>query len=270
VAVEIYIVDAFTFRPFSGNPAAVCFLPQDFDPVVMQKIAQEMNLSETAFVTSTDIPGSYHLRWFTPLAEVKLCGHATLASAHILWATERVARDIPITFQTLSGDLAAKSDESRVITLDFPAKHCYDYAPPMELLVALRVNPISVQRNDMDVLIELESEEDICKVSPDFNALGDIEDIRGVIVTSKANDNSNSYDFVSRFFAPAVGVNEDPVTGSAHCALAPYWSKRLGKTYMIGRQMSKRGGEVGVEWKGDRVELIGKAVTMMIGSFLKV
>lgn len=254
-----YVVDAFTDRPFSGNPAAVVpldrWLPEDW----LQQVAAEMNLSETAYL----VPNSdgYDLRWFTPEVEVDLCGHATLASARVLLEVGRVHPGESIRFKTRSGTLTAQilSDE---IELDFPVKPETPAAPPTGLCEALGVTPRYVGRSAFDYLIEVESETQLRELTPDFGRLRNV-DCRGIIVTTVASD--PRFDFVSRFFAPAVGVNEDPVTGSAHCCLASYWNRRLGRTAFQAFQASRRGGSLRVELRGDRVLLGGKAVLVARG-----
>jgi PhzF family phenazine biosynthesis protein len=254
---KIIQVDAFTNKPFSGNPAAVCILSREHKAEWMQNVAQEMNLSETAFLLKHE--DGYHLRWFTPSVEVDLCGHATLASAHVLWETENVKREEQARFHTRSGLLTAELTDGW-IQMNFPAEpETAAFAPP-DLEKALGVKSKYVGKNRFDYLVEVDSEEVIRGMSPDFTLLGKIE-MRGVIVTSLAN--SKDYDFVSRFFAPQVGVNEDPVTGSAHCCLGPYWASRLGKNEMIGYQASSRGGIVKVRPAGNRVFIGGQAVTIL-------
>ena len=273
---SLFIVDAFTSSAFSGNPAGVCLIASERSDSWRQAVAAELNLSETAFVSPTDVKNQFHLRWFTPKVEVALCGHATLAAAHVLWTTKFVAKNSPIIFTTeLSGNLQAswiptpRSRKTGSIRLDFPAQECHEWAPPMELLVALGVQPKAVYRNAADVLIELDDERDVLDVTPDFAALALVKNLRGVIITASADpDNGSEYDFVSRFLAPAVGIDEDPVTGSAHCALGPYWMLRLGKSNLIGRQLSKRGGLVQVEVAKNGVALTGSAVTVVEGSLL--
>lgn len=258
----ITIVDAFTDKPFSGNPAAVCVLETEPDRQWMQQVAREMNLSETAFV----LPRGDHwaLRWFTPSTEVDLCGHATLATAHVLWDTDRAPPDLALTFRTKSGELHAKREGSR-IWLDFPAlPAAWADAPPM-LLDGLGVRALAVARYTFDYLVELESEAAVRDLAPDIAMLARVP-ARGVVVTAVAT--TPGFDFVSRFFAPQSGVPEDPVTGSAHCALGPYWAERLGKTRLLAYQASARGGLVDVEVAGDRVLLGGKAVTVVRGELL--
>lgn len=250
----LHVIDAFTDVPFRGNPAAVCVVEEPQDEAWMQRVAREMNLSETAFVRP--IEGGYHLRWFTPEAEVKLCGHATLASAFALWTTGALAPGAEARFHTLSGWLSCRS-EGDWIVMDFPAKPVAAVEPPAGLCAALGCRALAVGSNGMDYLVEVADAAAVRVLEPNFTALAD-EPVRGAIVTSRGDE--PGIDFVSRFFAPAVGVNEDPVTGSAHCALGPYWSARLGKTDLIARQLSRRGGTLRVGVRGDRVRLCGQAV----------
>ena len=260
--IPLFQVDAFTDQPFAGNPAAVCLLPEERDDEWMQAVAAEMNLSETAFLLEQD--DGYRLRWFTPKIEVDLCGHATLASAHVLWAEGQVSLDQEIHFHTLSGLLKA-CRRGDLIELDFPSEPASQVDPPPGLLEALGVSAEYVGRNRFDYLVELDSEKELRDMQPDFAMLGKIE-VRGVIVTSRSA--SPEYDFVSRFFAPVAGIDEDPVTGSAHCCLGPYWQRQLGKDEMTAFQASARGGVVRVRVIGDRVKLGGQAVTVMKGSLL--
>jgi predicted PhzF superfamily epimerase YddE/YHI9 len=259
---SIVQVDAFTNTPFAGNPAAVCVLTEPRDDRWLQNVAGEMNLSETAFLLPQQ--DGYNLRWFTPAVEVKLCGHATLASAHVLWETGQLAPTREARFQTLSGLLTANRRDSW-IEMNFPATVEHEAAPPPGLLAALNVEATYVGKNQFDYLVEVSSEEIVRSMLPDLALLSTIA-ARGVMVTSRAS--SNGYDFVSRFFAPQVGVPEDPVTGSAHCCLAPYWASRLGKEEMQAFQASARGGVVRVRVAGDRVYLSGQAVTVMQGELL--
>ncbi|HKW41830.1 MAG TPA: PhzF family phenazine biosynthesis protein [Gemmatimonadales bacterium] len=264
MGLKIVQVDAFADRPFAGNPAAVCVLPTARDDAWMQNVAREMNLSETAFLHPEN--GDYRLRWFTPGVEVALCGHATLASAHVLWEDGVLPRDRQARFQTKSGLLTATA-RGDWIELDFPATPPTAAPAPEGLTAALGEGaaPRWVGRSRFDYLVELESEAAVRGLTPDLTALQCVE-ARGVIVTSRAT--TPGYDFVSRFFAPRSGVPEDPVTGSAHCALAPFWSERLGRTTMTGYQASARGGVVRVRVKGDRVVLGGQAVTVLRGELL--
>jgi len=255
----IYQVDAFTSQPFQGNPAGVCLLPDPADEKWMGNVALEMNLSETAFlVRQLD---SFNLRWFTPAAEVDLCGHATLASAHILWETGVLNASETARFYTRSGLLTAKLS-GEWIEMDFPSKPEQPAEPPPGLLEALGVRAQYVGRNQFDYIVELSNEAAVRSLQPDITRLKQVQ-ARGVIVTSRAE--SPGFDFVSRFFAPAVGVPEDPVTGSAHCCLVPYWSQRLGKQALTAFQASPRGGVLRCRLAGERVILAGRAVTVLKG-----
>ena len=269
--IRIVQVDAFTNRPFAGNPAAVCVLRQTAPDEWLSAVAREMNLSETAFLAPLD--RGYNLRWFTPAVEVDLCGHATLAAAHVLWEDGHLPEGVQAQFHTRSGLLLADR-RGGWIELDFPAQIAVPADPPPGLLPALGLDDPAkaraICRNRFDYLVELESEEAVREAAPDFTALRRVE-ARGIIVTAPASGGitaGEGFDFVSRFFAPAVGVDEDPVTGSAHCALAPYWADRLGKREMTGHQVSARGGVVRVRLNGDRVILGGQAVTVMTGELL--
>jgi PhzF family phenazine biosynthesis protein len=258
----IVVVDAFTDKPFAGNPAAVCLLPKPADDAWMQSVAREMNLSETAFLVREG--DAYRLRWFTPGAEVALCGHATLASAHWLWESGAAAAGEPLTFETRSGRLLAMQN-GLWIGLDFPAKPATDAGAPPALARALGATPVAFGVSQFDALAELASQEAVEQLKPDIGALAALP-YRGVIVTARAT--SAGFDFVSRFFAPNVGVPEDPVTGSAHCVLGPYWKDRLGKNDFLAYQASARGGVVKVGVRGDRVLLGGQAVTVWRGELL--
>ena len=253
--MKLFQIDAFTSDAFKGNPAAVCFMDGARDDQWMANVAAEMNLAETAFLTRRG--DDWDLRWFTPAVEVDLCGHATLASAHAIWS-ENISSDAVLRFHTRSGVLTAKHD-GEMIELDFPAKRDEPIAPPAGLFDALGVSDASyVGRNQFDYIVELPSEADVRALKPDHGVLRQLP-VRGVIVTSRGN---GEYDFISRFFAPGSGVDEDPVTGSSHCCLTPYWSERLGKTEMNAYQASPRGGAVRVRIDGDRVKLAGRAVTV--------
>ena len=257
----IYQVDSFTDAPFAGNPAGVCILPEPRDDHWMQNVAKEMNLSETAFLVKQDEGyGGYGLRWFTPAVEVDLCGHATLASAHILWETGELAADRQARFHTRSGLLTADKRAGGWIEMDFPAQPEERTDAPAGLSDALGVEPLYVGQSQFDLLVEVESEAAVRAMQPSIALLEKIP-ARGVIVTSRAA--SDGFDFVSRFFAPRVGVNEDPVTGSAHCCLSPFWSKRLGRNELVGYQASARGGVVRVRLDGERVHIGGQAVTVL-------
>lgn len=260
--MKIYHVDAFTDKPFTGNPAGVCVLPGPKEDAWMQNVAHEMNLSETAFLMKQE--DGFRLRWFTPAVEVELCGHATLASAHILWETNLLSQREPARFHTFSGLLTAMRHGDE-IELDFPATPDEPAEAPEGLTEILGAAPQNFRSSRYDHLVELESEELVKNLRPDFTRLKALP-VRGIMVTSRAS--TPGFDFVSRFFGPAVGVDEDPVTGSAHCCLGPYWSKRLGKTELVAYQASARGGVVGVTLAGDRVRLRGKAVTMMVAELL--
>lgn len=258
---RIVQVDAFTGTPFGGNPAAVCFLEQPRESAWMQRVAREMNLSETAFLEAR-APGEFGLRWFTPAVEVALCGHATLASAHSIWEEARAPRGTTLRFQTQSGILTAAARDGW-IEMDFPAKRQKAAGAPEGLEAALGVRPRYVGRNQFDYLVEVESDAVVRALKPDpaaVRALG----VRGVMVTSRAA--AGPYDFISRFFAPGSGIDEDPVTGSAHCCLGPFWAKRLGKPDLLAYQASPRGGVVRVGVRGDRVLLGGQAVTVLRGA----
>jgi PhzF family phenazine biosynthesis protein len=252
-------VDAFTERPFAGNAAAVCLLAEPAEPGWMQALAGDLNLAATAFVWPAT--GTYGLRWFSPTHELRLCGHGTLASAHVLYERGAAAADAPLAFDALAGRLTARRC-GQLIELDFPAQPSTAVDPPPALAAALGQTPVRVERAELDYLVELPSADAVRAIQPDFAALGTV-DARGVIVTACADD--HEVDFVSRFFAPSVGIDEDPVTGSAHCCLAPYWQRTLGKASMVGKQLSQRGGTVYVEVDGDRVRLAGAAVTVARG-----
>ena len=262
MGTRITQVDAFTDKPFAGNPAAVCVLPGAREERWMQDVAREMNLSETAFLVRQG--DDYNLRWFTPTVEVELCGHATLASAHVLWESKLLRPDEPARFHTKSGLLTAVR-RGDWIELDFPAKPVEPASPPEGLRRALSAEMKYVGRSQYDYLVELDSEGTVRDLKPDFTLLKTIP-VRGVIVTSRAA--KEEYDFVSRFFAPGSGVDEDPVTGSAHCSLGPFWSPRLGKTSLVAHQVSARGGVVRVRLAGDRVILGGQAVTVLRGELV--
>jgi PhzF family phenazine biosynthesis protein len=254
-------IDAFADAPFEGNPAAVCLLPAPRDAAWMQLVAREMNLSETAFL-STRADGDFDLRWFTPAVEVDLCGHATLASAHALWESGRLRPGATARFHTRSGVLTAVQRDDDRIELDFPVTHAMPADPPDGLIDALGAAAREVRRSRFDYLVELESEAVVRDLRPDFPRLRTLP-VRGVMVTSQAS--TPGWDFVSRFFAPGSGIDEDPVTGSAHCALAPFWNARLGTSSFVARQISTRGGTLHVTLDGDRVRLAGRAITVLRG-----
>lgn len=258
--IELHHVDAFADAPFRGNPAAVCFPPREASDAWLQSVAAELNLSETAFLWSEG--DAWRLRWMTPLVEVDLCGHATLASAHVLWESGRLAPDAPARFLTRSGELLAVRIGDR-IELDFPVSPLEPCDPPPGLFAALGVERATTLKTRFDYLLAIDDEATLRALRPDHRALRELA-VRGVIVTAR----SAGYDFVSRFFAPGSGIDEDPVTGSAHCALAPYWSLELGKTSMRAYQASPRGGELEVELEGSRVKLRGRAITVLRGELL--
>lgn len=255
-------IDAFTDKPFAGNPAAVCLLPAARPEEWMQLVAREMNLAETAFLVRTS--DGFTLRWFTPLCEVDLCGHATLASAHALWEGGHLPAGETARFHTRSGVLTAKQADGR-IWLDFPSTPPERVSPPHDLTSGVGIPLTFVGKTPFDYLVEIDGEDTLRSLVPDLTAVARLP-VRGVIVTARSK--SAGTDFVSRFFAPAAGVPEDPVTGSAHCALAPYWSAQLGRTEMTGYQASSRGGSVLVRVVGDRVMLGGYAVTVARGEIL--
>lgn len=263
MAIRIYQVDSFTDEPFKGNPAGVCILEKPTDDAWMQHVAAEMNLSETAFVRRR-ANADYDLRWFTPTVEVELCGHATLATAHILWETGILSSDEQARFHTASGLLTAVHKGNR-IELDFPANPPEAVEPPNGLLDALGVAANYVGQTRFDYFVEAEDASAVRNASPDFRELKRLG-VRGAMITARSDD--GSFDFVSRFFAPGAGVDEDPVTGSAHCALAPYWAKKLRRDEVVGYQASARGGVVRCRVAGDRVLLSGHAVTVLRGEIL--
>jgi len=254
----IFQVDSFTDRPFRGNPAGVCFPGRERPLEWMQSVAAEMNLSETAFLLGGK--GHYGLRWFTPRVEVELCGHATLAAAHILWNEGLEPADTELCFDTLSGELRASLDSDGWIELDFPSDPPQTAPAPAGLAEALGAKPVGVYKCRFDWFCVLESETAVRALTPDYRALAGMSS-RGVLVTAQSE--TSEYDFVSRFFAPACGIDEDPVTGSAHCCLAPWWSEKLGRKRLTGYQASARGGVVRVEPRGERVHLAGQAVTVL-------
>ena len=258
---RITVVDAFTHVAYAGNPAAVCLLDRPTTDEWMQSIAREMRHSETAFCIPLQ-DGTFELRWFTPNGEVGLCGHATLATAHVLWEEGVLEPRRPAQFSTLSGPLSA-TPRGRQIELDFPARRPSEVEAPTGLLDALGVTADWVGRDVDDYLVLVEDVAAVRACTPDFRALHAVE-ARGVIVTAPGAP--ESVDFVSRFFAPRFGVDEDPVTGSAHCSLTPFWADRLGKLVLVARQLSARGGEIQVELTGDRVKLRGTCVTTLRGS----
>lgn len=263
----IAIVDAFTETPFRGNPAGVCLTQHPVPDDRMQRIASEMHLSETAFVDPNP-DGGFFLRWFTPQCEVELCGHATLASAHLLWEEGVVAPEQEIRFHTRSGVLTCRH-ENGLIRMDFPEESGVPASTPRKLdrMLGVSTNFEAVERNRFAFLIQLDHEKEVRDLQPDFRRLAYLG-VHGLIVTAPSS--RSDCDFVSRYFAPAVGIDEDPVTGSAHCFLGPFWAERLGKTKLMGYQASKRGGMVAVEVPGNgRVLLGGRAVTVMKGQLLR-
>src|SRR2546422_3414822 len=262
MGLRIVLVDAFTDTPFAGNPAAVCVLPAPREDQWMQQVAREMNLSETAFLCRR--PDGFGLRWFTPAIEVPLCGHATLASAHVLWEDGHLPAHTPVHFHTRSGLLTATRQDAW-ISLDFPALPPEPTTAPETLLQALHVTPLYVGQNRSSYLVEVATEESVRTLQPDFALLQTLP-VQGVMVTSRAT--SAGFDFVSRYFAPRAGIPEDPVTGSAHCCLGPYWSQRLHKDTLTAYQASARGGVVHVQLHGSRIGLSGQAVTVLRGALV--
>jgi len=256
-------IDAFTGTPFAGNPAGVCFLDHERPDSWMQSVAMEMNLSETAFLLPEG--DGYRLRWFTPAAEVRLCGHATLASSHALYETGRLQPDATARFYTLSGLLTARRRDGWV-ELNFPTRRPAPVEVP-GLAEALGAKPLSTWNDVDDYLVEVATEAEVRSMTPDFVALKELP-VRGVIVTTRSQ--TPGFDFISRFFAPRVGINEDPVTGSAHCCLTPYWADKLGKTELRAYQASARGGVLNVRLEGERVALAGQAVTVFSAQWFAV
>jgi len=261
MGIPLYTVDAFARERFTGNPAGVCLLRSPRDETWMAAVAREVNASETAFVLAQG--ADFQLRWFTPAVEVDLCGHATLASAHVLWESGKLELSIPARFHTRSGLLTCVRRDDW-ITMDFPAKTLAATPVPRELAKAVGVPIVWSGKSDSDWLLELESEERVRALAPDLALLATLP-VRGVMVTARAQ---KEHDFVSRFFAPRVGIPEDPVTGSAHCALGPYWSAKLRKQELTGWQASQRGGEVRVRVEGARVQLSGRALTVVRGELV--
>lgn len=258
--IPLYQVDAFTSELFHGNPAAVCILDKWLNDRLMEKIAMENNLSETAFIVREK--DEFNIRWFTPVSEVKLCGHATLAAAHVLF-TNYNHKDNAIIFKTkYSGTLRVLKEEGYLI-LDFPVQHIEKIIPPSELIQGIGKKPLEVYTDKTDYMLVYQNEHDIKEILPDFKHISQSE-IRGIIVTAKGDD----CDFVSRFFAPNVGVNEDPVTGSAHTLLAPYWAEQLKKNELEAKQLSKRQGILRCKIDKDRVFIYGSAVTYSKGEII--
>jgi len=263
MAIRFQHVDSFTSRPFAGNPAGVCLLTREASAEWMQQVAAELGFSETAFPVRRS-NAEYDLRWFAPAAEVALCGHATLATAHTLWELGDLPPTAPARFHTKSGLLTA-TKRGDWIELDFPANPPSEMPAPAGLLEALGLAAIYVGRTRFDYLVEVESEDVVREAAPDCLALKKAP-VRGVVITARARE--ADADFVSRFFAPSIGVNEDPVTGSSHTALAPYWAAKLGKNRLVGHQLSPRGGVVRCHVDGDRVRMSGQAVTVVRGDWL--
>lgn len=261
MGIDFYWIDSFANQAFQGNPAGVCLLQSPIDDLKMQNIAREIGLSETAFVTKNF--SHFELRWFTPTVEVDLCGHATLASAHALWES-KIATSESIAFHTKSGMLTAKKD-SEYVVLDFPTIAIKPlHSPIKNLLESLGINdPLYIGRSDKTVLIEVTSEKCLKNIQPDFELLKEVP-IEGVVVTSRS-EYPDDYDFVSRYFGPREGINEDPVTGFAHCHLGPYWQTKLNKTKFLAYQASSRGGFIKIDMHDDRILLGGKAITIMKG-----
>jgi PhzF family phenazine biosynthesis protein len=262
MGLAIVQVDAFTDTPFAGNPAAVCLLPEARPERWMQQVAREMNLSETAFLLRR--ADGFDLRWFTPAIEVDLCGHATLASAHVLWEEGHLEAGAVARFHTRSGLLTA-ARQGTWIELNFPAVPEEPVTPPAKLTQALGITPVYVGKNRTGFLVQVAVEQQVRTLRPDFTALKALPG-RGVIVTSRSD--TADFDFVSRYFAPGAGIDEDPVTGSAHCCLGPFWARQLHKDTFTAYQASARGGVVRVRLHGDRVLLGGQAVTVLRGALL--
>jgi PhzF family phenazine biosynthesis protein len=257
--MKIFLINAFTDQPFTGNPAAVCFLPGPKDAEWMQKVAKEINLPTTAFIEHTN--GGFSLRWFTPTTEIPLCGHGTLASAYVLWEIGYIQAEHSVSFSTKSGILTA-AVKNGWIELDFPSAPDHEITAPDKLIKALGVVPKYVGKNQLDYIVEVESEDVVKNLTPAIDSIAQLP-IRGVIVTSRSS--SGKFDFISRFFSPAQGIVEDAVTGSAHCCLGPYWKRRLNKDEFIAYQVSSRGGMIKVKIANNRVLLSGKAVTILKG-----
>src|SRR4051812_13206163 len=255
MTVPLFHVDAFTDRPFAGNPAAVCMLPSWKEDRWLQAVAREMNLSETAFLVKQ--PGHFDVRWFTPTVEIDLCGHATLASAHVLF-THRGLKEASVRFQSQSGELRVDRENNQLV-LDFPSRPLRQCDPPASIEKALGARPASVWK-DRDYYAVFNSEADVAELKPDLQIFPEI-DSQGVVVTAPGD----TCDFVSRYFAPLAGIPEDPVTGSTHCSLIPFWSAKLGKQRLLARQLSSRGGELVCENRGERVGIGGTCLTYIEG-----
>lgn len=270
MSLPFYQIDSFTSEAFSGNPAAVVLLDKERSDTWLQSVAMENNLSETAFVLPSTAAQTWPLRWFTPTIEVDLCGHATLAAAHALWESETAPSDQPITFETRSGPLTIKKNGSQ-IQMDFPVTPVAKTDAPLGVIESMQINGqqpkfTEVLKSSFDYIVVVEDESTVRNMTVDFRQLSQV-DARGAIVTAIA-DPTSDYDFVSRFFGPAAGVDEDPVTGSAHCALIDYFSQKLNRNQLIGYQASARGGIVEVEKRGDRAILSGEAITIISGQLL--
>jgi len=256
--LKIYQIDAFTDTVFGGNPAAVCILDQWLDSKLMQKIAQENNLAETAFIVQKN--ANYELRWFTPEIEVDLCGHATLAAAYVLYHYHGHSENTIRFHSHRSGSLSVQKAQNGYMTMNFPADHIIAIQGNTAINNAIGLTPLRTIKGKTDYLLIYNSQEEIEQITPDFGLLNEL-DCRGVIVSAPGND----VDFVSRFFAPQCGIPEDPVTGSAHTTMTPYWAKVFNKTEMIAKQLSKRGGDLVCEFAGERVYISGKAVPYLTG-----
>jgi phenazine biosynthesis protein PhzF family len=264
--ITFYTVDAFADKPFCGNPAAVMVLENGLTEVQMQAIAAEINLSETAFVVAKGSSANeYGIRWFTPTAEVDLCGHATLASAHVLFEHYGVKTQ-RIIFHSASGPLPTEINKQQLLELDFPANPTSVIATPAALVEALGIEPLQVRIGGPRMLVVVASSEIVAQVTPNFAKLGDLEQ-RGICVTAPGTDRHSNYDFVCRYFAPAIGIPEDPVTGSAYTALVPYYAQTLNKMALSARQLSARGGDLSLSLEGNRVKIAGKAITVSKGCF---
>lgn len=261
-SLPLLIIDAFTDEPFRGNPAAVCLLDRRMPASWMQAVATEMNLSETAFVRPTE--NGYSLQWFTPVCEVDLCGHATLAATRAMLATNKLHGDDRIAFATRSGLLHAWVEDGWIV-IDLPADRGTRIAPPDGLAQALGATPLVVQQHKNALLVEMADEATVLAMNPDFDALAAIETDAFFVSAAASREGC---DFVSRMFGPRLGINEDPVTGAAHCAYGPYWQKKLGRDDLIGFQASKRGGFVKVKSIAERVQLAGKSTVILRGQFL--
>jgi PhzF family phenazine biosynthesis protein len=261
MSLKIYQVDAFTDRVFSGNPAAIVPLDQWLDDGVLQQIAMENNLAETAFYVRSK--NGFEIRWFTPAVEVDLCGHATLGAAHVLFNHENISGDT-ISFHSPRSGLLSVVKRGEILTLNFPADHMVRVPVSEDVIAGFSAKPGEVYKGKTDYMLIYKDQSEIEDMIPDFAAIGKVSSCRGVIVTAPGND----CDFVSRFFAPQSGINEDPVTGSAHTSLAPYWATRFGRPALTARQLSPRGGYLECELSGNRVLISGKAKTFMVGEIM--